>query len=86
MDVVRTNIELIGGSVDVKSVSGKGTTFSIKIPLTLAIVSALIVEAGGQKFASVHDGVSLSAIGFRGKGLGRVIGQRLTPIGQIERD
>ena len=51
MDVVRTNIELIGGSVDVKSVSGKGTTFSIKIPLTLAIVSALIVEAGGQKFA-----------------------------------
>ncbi|MEM7619901.1 MAG: chemotaxis protein CheW [Pseudomonadota bacterium] len=51
MDVVRTNIELIGGNVDVKSVEGKGTTFLIKIPLTLAIVSALIVEASKQRFA-----------------------------------
>lgn len=51
MDVVRTNIELIGGSVDVTSVEGQGSTFLIKIPLTLAIISALIVESGGQKFA-----------------------------------
>ena len=51
MDVVRTNIELIGGSVDVKSTEGVGTTFIIKIPLTLAIVSALIVEAASQRFA-----------------------------------
>lgn len=51
MDVVRTNIELIGGSVDVKSVAGEGSTFFIKIPLTLAIVSALIVEANSQRFA-----------------------------------
>ena len=51
MDVVRTNIELIGGNVDLKSVPGKGTTFFIKIPLTLAIVSALIVEASEQRFA-----------------------------------
>ena len=51
MDVVRTNIELIGGTVDVHSESGVGSTFSIKIPLTLAIVSALIVESAGQKFA-----------------------------------
>lgn len=51
MDVVRTNIELIGGNVDLKSVTGKGTTFLIKIPLTLAIVSALIVEASQQRFA-----------------------------------
>ena len=51
MDVVRTNIELIGGTVDVHSESGVGSTFSIKIPLTLAIVSALIVESSGQKFA-----------------------------------
>jgi len=51
MDVVRTNIELIGGTVDVKSIAGEGTTFTIKIPLTLAIVSALIVEAGGQRYA-----------------------------------
>ena len=51
MDVVRTNIELIGGTVDLVSVVGKGTTFIIKIPLTLAIVSALIVEVSGQRFA-----------------------------------
>jgi two-component system, chemotaxis family, sensor kinase CheA len=51
MDVVRANIEQIGGTVDLKSMPGVGTTFTIKIPLTLAIVSALIVEAGGERFA-----------------------------------
>jgi two-component system chemotaxis sensor kinase CheA len=51
MDVVRTNIERIGGTIDLSSVAGKGTTFLIKIPLTLAIVAALIVEASGQRFA-----------------------------------
>ncbi|WP_319533176.1 chemotaxis protein CheW [uncultured Cohaesibacter sp.] len=51
MDVVRNNIEVIGGSVDLKSVPGKGSTFSIKIPLTLAIVSTLLVEASGDRFA-----------------------------------
>jgi two-component system chemotaxis sensor kinase CheA len=51
MDVVRNNIEQIGGTVDLKSVSGAGITFTIKIPLTLAIVSALIVEVGGERFA-----------------------------------
>ena len=51
MDVVRSNIEQIGGTVDLKSVAGAGTTFTIKIPLTLAIVSALIVEVAGERFA-----------------------------------
>ena len=51
MDVVRTNIEKIGGTVELKSQVGKGTAFIIKIPLTLAIVSALIVECGGERFA-----------------------------------
>ena len=51
MDVVRSNIEQIGGTVELKSVAGAGTSFTIKIPLTLAIVSALIVEAAGERFA-----------------------------------
>jgi two-component system chemotaxis sensor kinase CheA len=51
MDVVKTNIDQIGGTIDVKSVPGEGSSFTIKIPLTLAIVSALIVEAGGDRFA-----------------------------------
>ena len=51
MDVVKTNIEKIGGTIDLKSVAGHGTTFTIKIPLTLAIVSALIVQAAGERFA-----------------------------------
>jgi two-component system, chemotaxis family, sensor kinase CheA len=51
MDVVKTNIERIGGSLDVRSQVGEGTTLVIRIPLTLAIVPALIVTSGGARFA-----------------------------------
>jgi two-component system chemotaxis sensor kinase CheA len=51
MDVVKTNIERIGGTIELKSRPGEGTLFTIKIPLTLAIVSALIVQAGQERFA-----------------------------------
>ncbi|MFM9890261.1 MAG: chemotaxis protein CheW [Rickettsiales bacterium] len=51
MDVVRTNIEKIGGTVSLSSAVGKGSTFLIKLPLTLAIVSVLLVESARQKFA-----------------------------------
>ncbi|KZK77347.1 Chemotaxis protein CheA [Pseudovibrio sp. W64] len=51
MDVVRNNVELIGGSIDLRSTPGRGSSFIIKIPLTLAIVSTLIVEAGGDRYA-----------------------------------
>jgi len=51
MDVVRTNIEKIGGTIALASKVGKGSTFHIKIPLTLAIVSVLIVESHAQRFA-----------------------------------
>lgn len=58
MDVVRTNIEKIGGAIDLDSTWGKGSKVAIKIPLTLAIVSVLIVEAQGQKFAIPQINVS----------------------------
>ena len=51
MDVVKTNIEKIGGTVDLQSQPGDGTTLKIKIPLTLAIIPALIVTSGGDRFA-----------------------------------
>ncbi|HLL26866.1 MAG TPA: chemotaxis protein CheW [Xanthobacteraceae bacterium] len=51
MDVVKTNIDQIGGSIDLKSEFGRGTIFTVKIPLTLAIVPALIVEAAKERFA-----------------------------------
>ncbi len=51
MDVVKTNIEKIGGTVDVASTVGVGTTLRIKIPLTLAIIPALVVTSAGERFA-----------------------------------
>jgi len=51
MDVVRTNIEAIGGAVDIGSVPGTGTTVRVRIPLTLAIIPALIVSSGSHRFA-----------------------------------
>jgi two-component system chemotaxis sensor kinase CheA len=51
MDVVKTNVELIGGTIDLRSRFGHGTTFIIKIPLTLAIISALIVGVEDHRFA-----------------------------------
>ncbi len=51
MDVVKTNIEKIGGTVDIATERGRGTTFKVKIPLTLAIIPALVVSTGGQRYA-----------------------------------
>jgi two-component system, chemotaxis family, sensor kinase CheA len=51
MDVVRTNIEKIGGTVDIRTRPGAGTVLQIKIPLTLAIIPALIVGSGGDRYA-----------------------------------
>jgi len=51
LDVVRANVESIGGAVEMQSEAHRSTTFKIKIPLTLAIVSVILVRAGGQRFA-----------------------------------
>jgi len=51
MDVVRANVEKVGGSVDLESRLGLGTTVRLRVPLTLAIVPALVVRSGGMSFA-----------------------------------
>ncbi len=50
MDVVKTNIERAGGTIDVTSRPGQGTAVHIKIPLTLAIIPGMVVEGGGERF------------------------------------
>jgi len=51
MDVVRANIEKVGGAIEVSSTAGEGTVISLKLPLTLSILSALTVRSGGQTYA-----------------------------------
>jgi two-component system chemotaxis sensor kinase CheA len=51
MDVVRSNLEQIGGSIELNSIVGKGTNLKIKIPMTLAIIPALIISQSEQQFA-----------------------------------
>ena len=58
MDVVRTNVEKIGGKVEIDSRAGKGTTLRLRIPLTLAIIPALIVRSVNQSFALPQGALS----------------------------
>jgi len=79
MDVVRSNIEQIGGTVDLHSVRGAGAKFTIKIPLTLAIVSALVVESGGERFAIPQLSV-LELVRASGSGEHRIERIKDTPV------
>lgn len=51
LDVVKTKIEALGGNISAKTVAGEGSTFTISLPLTLAIIQALMVEVGSEKYA-----------------------------------
>ncbi|MGL5075648.1 MAG: chemotaxis protein CheW, partial [Waterburya sp.] len=55
MDVVRQNLEAVNGTIEVKSQLDRGTTFQLKIPLTLAIISALLVSSGKEQFAIAQN-------------------------------
>jgi len=77
MDVVKTNIDRVNGSVDVQSTAGLGTTIKIKIPLTLAIIPALVVVCAGERFATDigHTAVE-HALAARLHGLGDLATRR----------
>jgi two-component system, chemotaxis family, sensor kinase CheA len=66
MDVVKTNIEKIGGAVDLTSRLGQGTTFKVKIPLTLAIIPGLVVTSGAERFVIPQVSL-LELIGLEGE-------------------
>ena len=51
MDVVKTNLDKLGGKIDIDSKPGRGTTFRIKLPLTLAIIPSLLISHRGERFA-----------------------------------
>ena len=72
MDVVKTNIERIGGSVEIESRVGQGTTLRVKIPLTLAIIPALIVVADGERYAIPQVSVR-EIVAFQPSGAGRAM-------------
>lgn len=93
MDVVRTNIEKIGGVIELTSVEGQGTRFVIRIPLTLSIVSALIVESCGERFAMPQASIVelVSANGSEGRRIEQINGasvlrlrDRLLPLVSLE--
>ena len=69
LDVARTTVEALKGTLTVNTLPGEGTTFTIRLPLTLAITRVLLVEAGGQRFAipiaSVSVVARLNASGFK---------------------
>jgi two-component system chemotaxis sensor kinase CheA len=71
MDVVKTNLERISGAIEVTSTPGEGTLFKIKLPLTLAIIPALLVSSGGERFAipqaSLRELVRLEGADAAGK-------------------
>lgn len=76
MDVVRTNIEAIGGAVELTSVEGQGTRFTIRIPLTLSIIAGLVVECCGERFAMPQASIIelVSANGTAGRRIEQING------------
>lgn len=79
MDVVRESIESAGGHIDVDSVEGVGATFTIRIPMTLAIMAALIVECGGERFAIPQHGIrELVRVGGASGNRVEAIGEAMT--------
>ncbi|MBL8753814.1 MAG: chemotaxis protein CheW [Planctomycetes bacterium] len=73
MDVVRSNIERLGGHVDVDSVVGKGTTIAITIPLTLAILPAMVVSCGARRYVLAQANVAELVRVRGGEGAARIV-------------
>src|SRR5205085_10982839 len=93
MDVVRSNIELIGGCVEVDSKVGEGTRMTLRVPLTLTIIPALTVSIGGQHFAMPRsaideivraNGESVTREHLGGAGVATIRGRRVPELSLAE--
>ncbi|MGN6280044.1 MAG: chemotaxis protein CheA, partial [Sphingomonas sp.] len=82
MDVVRANIEQIGGRIDLASVRGRGLTTTIHVPLTLSIISAIVVGVAGQRFAMTRQSIE-EIVRVRGDGAVRIDRLGATPIATV---
>jgi two-component system chemotaxis sensor kinase CheA len=80
MDVVRTNIEAIGGTIDIASRPGAGTTVRVHVPLTLAIMPALVVRCGSERFAIPQSAVRELVSLHRDRSAPRVEGLADAPV------
>ncbi len=65
MDVVVSNIQAIGGALEIESKPGEGSTMTLKIPLTLAIIDGIVMEVGDSKFV-IETGIVKEFVGLRG--------------------
>lgn len=83
MDVVRTNIEAIGGTVEIHSLRGVGTTVRVHVPLTLAIMPALVVHVAGERFAIPQAAVSELVPVRKAGGGSRIEGLAEAPVMRI---
>ena len=83
MDVVRTNIESIGGTVDLQSIPGAGTTVRVHVPLTLAIMPALVVRCGSERFAIPQSAVGELVPLARERGGPRIEGLAEAPVMRV---
>ena len=79
MDVVKSNVEKIGGAVDISTRPGHGTTVKLKIPLTLAIIPGLLVSSGGHRFVIPQISL-LELIRLEGEGLSKIEFVHQTPV------
>jgi two-component system chemotaxis sensor kinase CheA len=72
MDVVKTNLEQLGGTLDIESTVGEGTTFHLRLPLTLAIIPCLLVQVGDERFAIPQKDLEELVCVHAGQALGRI--------------
>jgi two-component system chemotaxis sensor kinase CheA len=83
MDVVRTNIESIGGTIDLQSIPGAGTTVRVHVPLTLAIMPTLVVRCGSERFAIPQSAVGELVPLARERGGPRIEGLADAPVMRV---